>query len=105
MSTLYKYMYTSTTYVAVMPYGETPVNIGSGHGIMLWQDQATTRTHTDISSQISINTDPGHGMSPDGTKPLPRTNGEISLQAYVNTVPDHGLSPHSAKSPPEPMLK
>ena len=34
MSTLYKYMYTSTTYVAVMPYGETPVNIGSGHGMM-----------------------------------------------------------------------
>ena len=34
MSTLYKYMYTSTTYVAVMPYGETPVNIGSGHGMV-----------------------------------------------------------------------
>ena len=34
MSTLYKYMYISTTYVAVMPYGETPVNIGSGHGMV-----------------------------------------------------------------------
>ena len=61
MSTLYKYMYTSTTYVAVMPYGETPVNIGSGHGMMpdstitdidqhwprlwhvTWRHQATTQ--------------------------------------------------------------
>ena len=34
MSTLYKYMYTSTSYVAVMPYGETPVNTGSGHDMM-----------------------------------------------------------------------
>ena len=34
MSTLNKYMYTSTTYVAVLPNDETPVNIGSGHGMM-----------------------------------------------------------------------